>query len=176
MEGKKILTLAVCFLLSLKREIKKNVWHLQSVSSIWRTLAFLLVTLSLVRQSVLVIQTVQSLPAMQETLGSIIGSRRSPGEGNGNLLQYSCVENPMNGGAWQAPIYEIAKSRTWLGNEHTHSRQSAYIFPKDMHQLREELGSIPVLLTPKPKLFVPSQVFSSNPQAQKPLIEHKEGV
>ena len=32
--------------------------------------------------------------------GSILGSRRSPGEGNGNLLQYSCLENPMDGGAW----------------------------------------------------------------------------
>ena len=32
--------------------------------------------------------------------GSIPGSRRSPGEGNGNLLQYSCLENPMDGGAW----------------------------------------------------------------------------
>ena len=34
-------------------------------------------------------------------LGSIPGSGRSPGEGNGNLLQYSCPENSMNGGAWQ---------------------------------------------------------------------------
>ena len=32
--------------------------------------------------------------------GSIPGSGRSPGEGNGNPLQYSCLENPMNGGAW----------------------------------------------------------------------------
>ena len=32
--------------------------------------------------------------------GSVPGSGRSPGEGNGNLLQYSCLENPMNGGAW----------------------------------------------------------------------------
>ena len=32
--------------------------------------------------------------------GSIPGSGRSPGEGNGNLLQYSCLENPMDGGAW----------------------------------------------------------------------------
>ena len=32
--------------------------------------------------------------------GSIPGSRRSPGEGSGNLLQYSCLENPMDGGAW----------------------------------------------------------------------------
>ena len=37
-------------------------------------------------------------------LGSIPGSGRSPGEGNGNPLQYSCLENSMDGGAWQAPI------------------------------------------------------------------------
>ena len=35
-------------------------------------------------------------------LGSIPGSRRSPGEGNGNPLQYSCLENPMGGEAWSA--------------------------------------------------------------------------
>ena len=43
-------------------------------------------------------------------LGSIPGSGRSPGEGNGNLLQYSCLENPMDGGAWWAPIHGVAKS------------------------------------------------------------------
>ena len=35
-----------------------------------------------------------------EDLGSIPGSGRSPGEGNGNPLQFSCLENPMDGGAW----------------------------------------------------------------------------
>ena len=38
-------------------------------------------------------------------LGSIPGSRRSPGEGNGIPLQYSCLENPMEGGAWQATVH-----------------------------------------------------------------------
>ena len=44
--------------------------------------------------------------------GSIPGSGRSPGEGNGNPLQYSCLENPMDRGAWQATAYEVPKSRT----------------------------------------------------------------
>ena len=44
--------------------------------------------------------------------GSIPGSGRSPGEGNGNPLQYSCLENPMDGGAWWAPVYVVAKSWT----------------------------------------------------------------
>ena len=50
----------------------------------------------------LVAQMVKSLPAVQETLGSIPGLRSSPGKGNGNPLQYSCLENPMDGGIWQA--------------------------------------------------------------------------
>ena len=49
-------------------------------------------------------------------LGSIPGSGRYPGEGNGNPLQYSCLENPMGGGAWWATVHEVAKSRTRLSD------------------------------------------------------------
>ena len=45
-------------------------------------------------------------------LGSIPGSGRSPGEGHGNPLQYSCLENPMDRGAWWATIHGVAKSWT----------------------------------------------------------------
>ena len=48
--------------------------------------------------------------------GLIPGSGRPPGEGNGNPLQFSCVETPMNRGVWQATVYEVPKSRTWLSN------------------------------------------------------------
>ena len=41
--------------------------------------------------------------------GSIPGSGRSPGEGNGNPLQYSCLENPMNRGAWQAIVHGVVR-------------------------------------------------------------------
>ena len=52
----------------------------------------------------------------------IPGSGRSPGEGHGNSLQYSCLENPMDRGAWQAAVRRVAKSRTNLSNlEHTHA-------------------------------------------------------
>ena len=44
-------------------------------------------------------------------LGSIPGLRRSPGEGNSYPLQYSCLENSMDRGAWQATVHEIAKNR-----------------------------------------------------------------
>jgi len=49
-------------------------------------------------------------------LGSIPGSGRSSGEGNGNPLQYSCLENPMDGGACWATVHELAKSQTRLSN------------------------------------------------------------
>ena len=44
-------------------------------------------------------------------LGLTPGLGRSPGEGNGNPLQYSCLENPTDGGAWQATVHGVAKSR-----------------------------------------------------------------
>ena len=49
-------------------------------------------------------------------LGSIPESGRSPGEGNGNPLQYSCLENPMDRGAWWAPVHGVAKSQTRLSD------------------------------------------------------------
>jgi len=45
-------------------------------------------------------------------LGSIPGLKRSPGEGNSNPFQYSCLENSMDRGAWQATVYVVAKSQT----------------------------------------------------------------
>ena len=45
-------------------------------------------------------------------LGSIPGWGRTPGEGNGNPLQYNCLENSMDRGAWQATVYGVAKSQT----------------------------------------------------------------
>ena len=49
-------------------------------------------------------------------LGSIPGSERSPGEGNGNPLQYSCLENLMDRGAWQATAHGVTKSQTRLSD------------------------------------------------------------
>ena len=50
----------------------------------------------------------------QEDLGSVSGLGRSPGEGNGNPLQYSCLENPSDGGAWWATVHGATKSQTRL--------------------------------------------------------------
>ena len=58
-------------------------------------------------------------------LGSIPGSGRSPGEGNGNPLQYSCLENPMDREAWWATVHGVAKSRTRLSDFTSLRRQYA---------------------------------------------------
>ena len=52
-------------------------------------------------------------------LGSIPWLGRSPGRGQGNLSQYSCLENPHGRGAWPATIHGVAKSRTRLSVKHT---------------------------------------------------------
>ena len=69
----------------------------------------------------LVAQRLKRLPRMQDTqvrsLGPWVpGSGRSPGEGNGNPLQYSCLENLTEGGAWQATVHGVTKSRTQLSD------------------------------------------------------------
>ena len=48
-------------------------------------------------------------PASAGDASSIPGSGRSPGKGNGNLLQYSCLENPIDRGAWQTTVHKVAR-------------------------------------------------------------------
>ena len=51
-------------------------------------------------------------------VGSISGSGRCPREEHGNPLEYSCLENPMDRGAWQVTVHGVAKNRTQLGEYH----------------------------------------------------------
>ena len=60
----------------------------------------------------LVAQTVKASAYNAGDAGSIPGSGRSPGNGNGNQLQYSCLENPTAGGAWWARVSGVTKSQT----------------------------------------------------------------
>ena len=67
-------------------------------------------------------QLVKNQPANVEDtrdVGSIPGSGRSPGEGNGNLLQYSSLENPMDRGVWRAAVHGVAQSDRTEGTEHS---------------------------------------------------------
>ena len=67
---------------------------------------------------------VKNLPANAEDIrdaGSIPGLGRSPGGGHGNPLQYSCLRNPMDRGAWWATVHGAEKNRTWLKWPSTHT-------------------------------------------------------
>ena len=59
---------------------------------------------------------VKNLLANAGDVDSIPDLRRSPGGGNGNPLQYSCLRNPMDRGAWWAVVHGVAKSRTQLSD------------------------------------------------------------
>ena len=64
----------------------------------------------------LVAQMVKASAYTAGDLGLIPGLGSSPGEGNGSPLQYCCLENPMDRGAWQAAVHGVAKGRTRLSN------------------------------------------------------------
>ena len=70
---------------------------------------------------------VKNFPANAGDVGLIPGSGRSPGIGNGNPLQYSCLENPMDRGTWWATVHGVAKSQTRLSDyTHTHTHTHRY--------------------------------------------------
>ena len=73
---------------------------------------------------------VKNLPDNAEDIrdmGSIPGSGRSPAGGHGNPLQYSCLENPMDRGAWRATVHGVTKRRTQLKWLSTHYFQSCFL-------------------------------------------------
>ena len=63
---------------------------------------------------------------------SVVHQSSKPGEGNGTPLQYSCLENPMDGGAWQAAVHGVAKSRT---------RLNGFTFTFHFHALEKEMAT-----------------------------------
>ena len=74
---------------------------------------------------------VKNLPANAGNSGSIPRSGRSPGEGNGNPLQYSCMENPIDRGAWQATVHGVAKesdTTQQLNNNNNHICRLDYFY------------------------------------------------
>ena len=75
-------------------------------------------------------RVVKNLPANAGDVrdsGLIPGLGSSPGEGNGNPLQYSCLENPMDRGAWRATVHRVAKSQTRLKQLSTTQQQPSIL-------------------------------------------------
>ena len=68
---------------------------------------------------------VKNLPASAGDVGSILGSGRSPGEGNDYPLHYSCLENSMDRGAWRATAHGVSKNQTGL---YDWARMQVYIY------------------------------------------------
>ena len=62
-------------------------------------------------QVVLVVKNLPANAGDRKNVGSIPGLGRSPGGGNGNPLQYSCLENPMDRGTWQATVHGVTESQ-----------------------------------------------------------------
>ena len=74
---------------------------------------------------------VKNLPAMQVDIrdpGSVPGPGRYPEEGNGNPFQYSCLENPMDRGAWWAAVHGVAQSGTRLKRLSTHAQHNKLLY------------------------------------------------
>ena len=83
---------------------------------------------------------VKNLPANEGDtgdLGLIPGLGRSPGEGNGNPLQYSCLENPMDRGAWRATVHRIAKSQDMIERVNNNQCQGQTLHQQKKLQLAE---------------------------------------
>ena len=78
----------------------------------------------------LVVKNLPANAADLKDMGSIPGSGRFSGEGNGNPLQYSCLENPTDREAWQATVHVVTKSRTLLKRLSTHTRKVHEVFPR----------------------------------------------
>ena len=78
------------------------------------------------------IKTLPASAGAKGDVGSIPGSRISPGGWNGNPLQYSCLENPMDRGAWYAVVHGVTKSQT---------RLSDFTFTFHFHALEKEMAT-----------------------------------
>ena len=95
-------------------------------SYLWDILSYLYEINS---QVVLVVKNPLANAGDIRDLGLIPGSERSLGEGNDNPLQYSCLENPVDGGAWRATVHRVSKSQTRLKQiniSHTNVKRHCY--------------------------------------------------
>ena len=101
---------------------------------------------------------VKNLPANSGDIGdmcSIPGWGRSPGEGNGNPFQYSCLGNPMDRGAWWTTVHGVAKRHDW-GTEHTFACMCTHA---DTHTHTHTHGRMPSRLLGLPLQLSPLLLF-----------------
>ena len=84
---------------------------------------------------------------MQEAWVRSLGWEDSPGEGNGNPLQYSCLQNSMHRGSWWAIVHGVAKSQTWLSNQLTLNQY--FFFPFCIHHGLADCHRLNVCVLPK---------------------------
>ena len=99
----------------------RNIWHWKTSPPDWKVFNMLLGKIR--RQLLIAPERMKQMGLRRNNAylwmclaGSIPRSGRSPGEGNGNPLQYSCLENSMDGGAWWARVHGVVKSQTRLSD------------------------------------------------------------
>ena len=84
---------------------------------------------------VLVVKNLPGNAGDVRDMGLIPGSGRFPGGRHGNPLQYSCLENPMDRGAWRAAVHRVAKSGTWLKKVSTHTVRLSFFHSAKIYTL-----------------------------------------
>ena len=102
--------------------------------------------------------------SQRRRLGFSPGLGRSPGEGNGNPLQYSCLENPVDWGAWQVAVHEVAKSWTQpsacvCSHTHTHTHTNTHLLAVSSRGRKEKEKRSPALWC----LFLQSHSWGFHP-------------
>ena len=82
----------------------------------------------------------KNLPENARDVGSVPGLARPPGEGNGNPLKYSCLENPMDRRAWRATVYVVVKSQTRQNAHAKFSPLQQALTPESGWKRRHHMG------------------------------------
>ena len=103
-------------------------------------------------------------------LGSIPGSGRSPGEGSGNPLQYSCLENPMDGGAWWATVRGVANAGSYVSSTPSFLRNR--IFRSGCISLLSHLRCKSIPFSPNPLQHLLCRLFDDGHSDQCEVICH----
>ena len=112
----------------------------------------------------------------------LLWNARHCGEGNGNPLQYSCLENPMDIGSWWATVHVVTKSQTWLSDYRilTYTISNHYVAHSKLIQFY--ISMIPQFLKnyvinwKKKKKEMPDTVLFQNWEKHSPFLEHKQHI